>query len=305
MHSKVVRSTLILPVNVRRFVEKAYSVGADRIMLDLEDSVPNAEKEMARKLVKEAIPLAARGGAYVIVRVNNDPSLLASDLEASIYPGLDGITLPKTESAAEVHHLEAMVRKLEVERGIPPGRVNFNLAVETPKGLLDAREIAGASARIESMNIGVEDYSLALGIDPSPDGMELLFAVSYLVAVCKSFKVRPMGLLGSVAGFKDLEGYERAAVRARQLGCEGAPCIHPAQVEVLNRVFSPSAEKIEYAKKVVEAFEEGIKKGTASVSLDGKMVDVPVYNRAKLIFERAKAIEVLEQRKADALSQMR
>jgi len=305
MHSKVVRSTLILPVNVRRFVEKAYSVGADRIMLDLEDSVPYAEKEMARKQVREAIPLVARGGAYVIVRLNNDPSLLPADLEASIYPGLDGITLPKTESAADVHHLEATVSKLEAERGMPAGSINFNIAVETPRGLLDAREIAGASARIESMNVGVEDYSLALGVDPSSDGMELLFAVSYLIAVCKSLNIRPVGLLGSVAGFKDIEGYERAAIRARQLGCEGAPCIHPAQVEVLNRVFSPSPDKIEYAKRIVQAFEEATKKGTASVSVDGKMVDVPVYHRAKLVFERAKAIEILELRKANALSQVR
>ena len=155
------------------------------------------------------------------------------------------------------------------------------------------------------MNIGVEDYSLALGVDPSSDGMEFLFAVSYLVAVCKSLGIRPVGLLGSVAGFKDLEGFERAAVRARQIGCEGAPCIHPAQVEILNRVFSPSSEKIEYAKKVVQAFEEGARKGTASVNVDGKMVDVPVYHRAKLVFERAKAIEILELRKADALSQVR
>jgi citrate lyase subunit beta/citryl-CoA lyase len=272
-------------------------------MLDLEDSIPLSEKAMARKMVKDSIPLVARGGAYVIVRINNDPSLLPSDLEAAIYPGLDGITLPKTESAADVKDVETIVSALELDRGIPPGEIKFNLSIETPRGLLDAREIAVASSRIESMTLGVEDYSLGLGVEPSSDGMEFLFPVSYLVTICKAFKIRPMGLVGSVAGFKDLEGYEKAAIRARQLGCEGAGCIHPAQVEVLNRVFSPSSEKVEYARRVVQAFEEGMKKGTASVSLDGNMVDIPVYHRAKITFERAKAIEELERRKTDALAQ--
>lgn len=114
-----------------------------------------------------------------------------------------------------------------------------------------------------------------------------------------------MGLLGSVGGFGDLEGFERAASRARQLGCEGASCIHPAQVEVLNRVFSPDPAKVEYARRAVKAFEEGLNRGTASVNLDGKMVDIPVYNRARLILERAEAIAEVERRKTEALARLR
>ncbi len=305
MFEKIRRSVLILPVNNPKFVEKAYLRGADGIMLDLEDSVPAAEKETARKMVKNSIPLVTRGGVDVIVRVNKDPSLLLLDLEASVHPGLDAIVLPKTESADEVHNLEAQLEKLENLRGIEPGHVKISLLIETPQGVLKAQEIAGASPRIESMSIGNEDYMMELGVEPSPDCLEILFPLSWLVTICKAAGISPRGLLGSIAEFRDLKGFERAAARARQLGCEGASCIHPAQVEVLNRVFSPSPEKIEYAQRVVDVFEEGLRQGTASVNLDGRMVDIPVYERAKRIFERASAIAKLEERKDKALVRLK
>ena len=299
------RSNLILPVNIPRFVEKAYLRGADAIVLDLEDSVPPGEKENARKLIRDSIPAAARGGATVGVRINNDPSLMPLDVDAAVHPGLQGITLPKAESADGVRHLEALVEKKERERGIQPGHVQFSLLIETPRGLLKAEEIAVASTRVESMSIGSEDYCLELGVEPSADGQELFYPLCWVITVCKSVGIRPMGLLGSIAVFGDLEGFEAAARRARQLGSEGASCIHPDQVEVLNRVFSPDPAKVEFARRVVEAFEEGVKKGTAPVNLEGKMVDIPVYNRAKLILGRAEAIAAMEKRKAEALGKIK
>ena len=305
MARTILRSNLILPVNIPRFVEKAYLRGADAIVLDLEDSVPPAEKENARKLVRDSIPVAARGGAAVGVRINKDPSLLALDVDAAVYPGLEGITLPKAESADEVRHLEALVGKKERERGIKLGQIQFSILIETPRGLLKAQEIAVASSRIESMSIGSEDYCLELGVEPSADGLEVFYPLSRVVTVCKSVGIRPMGVLGSIAGFQDLEGFERAASRARQLGCEGASCIHPDQIEVLNRVFSPDPAKVEFARRAVQAFEEGLKRGTASVNLDGKMVDIPVYYRAKFILGRAEAIAAMEKRKAEALAKIK
>jgi citrate lyase subunit beta/citryl-CoA lyase len=305
MNQIVRRSTLILPVNIPKFVEKAYQRGADAILLDLEDAVPPAEKENARKLIKNSISLAARGGAEVGVRINKDPSWLPLDVEASVYPGLDGITLPKTESAEEVRQLEALVEKLERARGIKPGHIEFSILIETPRGLLKAQEIAMASPRIESMTVGMEDYCLELGVEPSPEGLEIFYPLSWIITVCKAAGIRPMGLLGSIAEFRDLQGFEHAAARARQLGCEGASCIHPDQVPVLNRVFSPPPEKVEYARRAVEVFEEGVRRGTASVNLDGKMVDIPVYNRSKRILQRAEAIAAVERRKAEALARLK
>ena len=294
------RSSLILPVNVPRFVEKAGLRGSDAVVLDLEDSVPAAEKAAARGLVRGALPIAGRGGAEVVVRLNNDPALLWDDVEASVHPGLDGLALPKAESPEQIHELVRRVEALERQRGLAPGHVRLSLAIETPRGLLRAEAIAHASPRIATMGVGVEDYCLELGVEPSPDGIELLYAVSHVVAVCKVAGVQPTGLMGSIAGFRDLPAFERGADRARQLGCEGAGCIHPDQVAVLNRVFSPDPAKVDYARRVVDAFEDGVRRGTASVNLDGKMVDVPVYKRALVILGRARAIEETERRKAEA-----
>lgn len=298
------RSTLILPVNVPRFVEKAHLRGADAVMLDLEDAVPAREKAIARRLVREAIPCVARGGAEVFVRVNHDPAHLGEDLEASVWPALDGICLPKTESAGEIERLEAQVADLERRRGIAPGRIELTTIIETPRGVLNAEAIAGASERIRSVSLGPEDYCLALGVEPSADGAELQYALSRVVTICKATGVAPMGLLGSIAGFRDLGAFEQAASRARDLGCVGASCIHPDQVVILNRVFSPPPEKVAYARTAAEAFEAGLRNGTASVSVDGTMVDTPVYRRAKHILEQAAAIAEVESRKAVALARL-
>jgi citrate lyase subunit beta/citryl-CoA lyase len=295
------RSSLILPVNNPRFVERAYTRNADAIVLDLEDSVPAQEKAAARKLVQPALALAARGGAEVLVRVNNDPALLTDDIDAAVHPGLDGLSIPKIESAAQVQAIVAQVERLERARGLTPGHVVLSMAIETPRGFLAAEPIARASDRIATMSIGVEDYCLELGVEPSADGSELLYPVAALVTICKAVGVQPTGLVGSIAGFRDLAVFEGAAQRARQLGCEGAGCIHPDQVTILNRVFTPDPAKIEYARLVVEAFEDGVRRGTASVNLDGKMVDVPVYKRAQVIMARAALVAVTERRKAEAL----
>ena len=295
------RSSLILPLNVRRFVEKAYVRGADAIVLDLEDSVPTQEKASARKLVRDSLAFAGRGGAEVLVRVNNDPALLADDIDASVHPGLDGLSIPKAESAAQIHDIVARIERLEGARGLTPRHLRLSLAIETPRGLLAVEEIARSSDRIATMSIGVEDYCLELGVEPSADGLELLYPVAHLVTVCKAVGVQPTGLVGSIADFRDLDTFERAAQRARQLGCEGAGCIHPDQVAVLNRVFTPDPAKVEHARRVVEAFEDGVRRGTASVNLDGKMVDVPVYKRAQVVLARARVVADTERRKAEAL----
>lgn len=295
------RSSLILPVNIRHFVERAYTRGADAIVLDLEDSVPTQEKASARTLVRDSLALAGRGGAEVLVRVNNDPALLADDIDAAVHPGLDGLAIPKAESGAQIRDIVTQIDRLERTRGLGPGHLRLSLAIETPRGLLAAEEIARSSDRIATMSIGVEDYCLELGVEPSADGLELLYPVARLVMICKAVGVQATGLVGSIAGFRDLATFEGAALRARQLGCEGAGCIHPDQVTVLNRVFTPDPAKVEDARRVVEAFEDGVRRGTASVNLDGKMVDVPVYKRAQVVLARAAAVAETERRKAEAL----
>lgn len=301
MNPRIQRSMLILPVNVPRFVEKAYQRGADVIALDLEDAVPPAEKANARKLVKDAIVSAGRGGADVLVRINSDADMMDDDLDASIYPGLHGIFIPKVDSAEQVVSLESRIARLEEKRGLEPGSVKVSLHIESPLGVLRMPEIASAGTRTESMSIGVDDYCVHLGVEPSEEAAELLFPLSTLIVVCKAYGISPMGIFGTVAGFRDAEGFERAAHRGREMGCTGAFCIHPDQVQILNRVFSPPPARVEHARRVAAAFEEGLKSGRASVSLDNRMVDTPIYKQALLVLEQAKAVAELERRKAEAL----
>ncbi len=302
MSGFVQRSMLIMPLNVPRFVEKAYLRNADAILLDLEDAVPPTEKEQARQAVKEAIPSAARGGADVLVRVNNDREMLDEDLDASVFPDLHGIFLPKVESAGQVTKLEAAITELEESRGITPGTVKIAIHVESPLGILKCEEIAAAGSRTESMSLGTDDYCLEMGVRPSPDAVELFYPLSLLATVSKAGGIAPLGIMGSVAEFSDLGAFERAALRSRDLGFVGAYCIHPGQVPILNRVFAPAAERVYEARRVIEAFERALDEGRAATSLDGRMIDTPIYKQALQIVARADAVAQKEAIKADALA---
>ncbi len=291
----ITRSNLIVPSNVRRFIEKSVQVEADTVVLDLEDSIPEPEKENARQGLKEALTLAGSGRAPVTIRVNNRPEHLLSDLDAAVNPGLRGLLLPKAESAEEVAAVAERLVRLESERGLEPGQVGLSLEIESPRGLLNLEKIALSSPRIRSVNIGVEDYCLALGVNPSPESRELLYPLSRIVTVCKANGLKPFGLLGSLAEFRDIEKFERSARGSRQLGCEGAYCIHPDQIPILNRVFSPDPEKVDWAGRVVAEFEKSLAQGRASTSLDGRMVDEPVYRRARLFLDQARELAEFEK----------
>ena len=159
------RSSLIMPVNQPRFVERAFARGADAIVLALEDSVSPREKARARTMVKDAIPIAALGGADVFVRINKATELMLEDLDAAIHPGLTGLSVPKAESAAEMHMLDELVGYWEQRRGLPAGSVQYTMAMETAKGILRAEEIAVASPCIACIGAGPEDLALDLGIE--------------------------------------------------------------------------------------------------------------------------------------------
>jgi len=285
-----------MPAHVQRFVEKAALRGADAIVLDLEDSVPPAEKERARELLASSVTLAGSGGADVLVRVNNDPSLLEPDIRAAVQPEVHAVLLPKVMSGEDVRRAEGFISQCERALGIEVGSTLLSVHLESPAGLLRLEEIATASERIESMSMGVDDYRLELGIEPSEDATDLLVPFTMLAVACRAVGASPIGVMGSVADFSDLARFERAAVRSRGLGFSGAYCIHPDQVGVLNRVFSPSADQVAHARRVVQVFEEGLKAGRASVNLDGRMVDTPIYKQALRVLALADAVAERERR---------
>ncbi len=288
------RSVLILPVNVPKYVEKAYARGADAIKLDMEDSVPVPEKAAARAMVRDAVRQCAKGGADVLVRINKPYALAVKDLDACVWPGLDGVHFPKAESAREIVVLDRLIGELEHARGIPSGSVQLSIAIETALGLYNALSIALASPRITDIALGPEDYTLDIGVEPSQDGIELFYGKARMIVVARLAGIQPLGTMGSIADYRDLDGWAASVRRAHQMGYLGAACIHPAQVAPLNLNFSPSIAEVAAAKERLTAFEAAQADGRASVGVDGKMVDVPVAERARRILTRAAAIEAKE-----------
>jgi len=292
------RSRLIMPANVPRFVEKAFLRNADAIVLDLEDSVPDSEKIATRKRIRELLPVAGKGGSDVLVRVNHTADLLLGDLEAVIWPSIDGLMLPKVESAEEVLRVEQHISTLEQKRGIRSGHVKIGIIIETAKGMLRLEEIACASARVDSLTLGAEDFSADCGIELGPETYQgmLIPRMNVLIAARAYGKI-PMGLMGSIAGYSDRDQLVKNAALAYRHGFLGASCIHPDNVELLNQAFSPTEEDLAYAHQVIEVFEESVAKGRASTKLEGKMIDIPHYEKAKLILDRANKIVQLEEKK--------
>jgi citrate lyase subunit beta/citryl-CoA lyase len=288
------RSVLILPVNVPKFVEKAYARGADAIELDLEDSVPMAGKTAARAMVRDALRQCAKGGADVLVRINKPYALALQDLDACVWPGLDAVHFPKAESAREIVALDCLIGELEKARGIPAGSVQLSIAIETALGLHNALSISVASPRITDIALGPEDYTLDIGVEPSREGVELFYGKARMIVVARLAGVNPLGTMGSIADYRDLDGWAASIRLARQMGYLGAACIHPAQVAPLNLHFSPSISEVAAAKERLTVFESAQADGRASVGVDGKMVDIPVAERARRILTRAAAIEAKE-----------
>ena len=295
------RSSLILPVNVRRFVERAYARGADAIVLDLEDSVPPREKPPARELVPEAIELAGRGGADVMVRINKPFEQAVADLDAAIGPGLTGIVFPKVESAVEVQIVDRLIAEREMARGLPVGQIDVAVLVESALGVQHMAEIACASPRIVALSLGAEDFTRDIGVEPSDSGEEQEYGKGMVIVAARLAGIQPQGLSSTLANFSDLEGLAHSATRAFRIGFKGASCIHPGQVPILNRCFSPDPAAVDYAYRVINVYEETEAAGRASVSLDGKMIDIPIVERARTLVARAEAIAVREARKQAAL----
>ena len=295
------RSTMIMPVNVDRFVEKAWTRGADAIVLDLEDSVTPAQKRSARGMVKDALPVAAKGGADVLVRINKPFEMAVADLDASIWPGLTGIHFPKAETPDEIRILDRLIAERELARDMPVGSVQVSIAYETALGQHNALAIATASPRITVIALGAEDYTLDMDIEPSRDGRELFLGKMQTLLVARLAGVQALGTMASMADFRDVERVAKLARESRQVGYRGASCIHPAQVAPLNQGFSFSEEEIQYARRVIAVLEEAEAEGKDAVALDGKMVDIPVAERARRLLARAEAIARKDARKREAM----
>ena len=283
------RSILYVPGNVPKFIDKAHERGADCVLVDLEDSVQPAQKPEARAMLAETMNKVARGGADVAVRINRPMRLAVQDIEAAVRPGLAALFITKTESVQHLRLLDEVVTELEKERGLPVGAIGFGAMIEHPRALDHIHDIAEHGPRVISMMLGGEDFALETGSVPGDETLEL---PKRLVAfAAQAHGVNMFGILGTVADYSDPDAYRKSAERARRFGFSGGTCIHPGLVTALNEAFTPKAEEVAYAKKLIEADKQAQAEGRGSFSVDGKMIDIPVIDRARKLLARHEAIE--------------
>ncbi len=278
----MIRSLLYVPAIAPRFVAKAHERGADAIILDLEDSVAIAEKDAARAALAEAVPAVARAGATVFVRVNSGPERLRPDVEAACRAGAYGILLPKTRDPAVLQQLAAWLSGLEADIG--RAELRFMPVLEDPGAVFDARAIGLATPRNMALLTGGEDLATAMGAEPSP---ELLFLPKQMVNLAaKAAGLLSFGLLRTVADFQDIAGIAESAKQARALGFDGATCVHPAVVPILNDAFGVSDTELNTARRMIEANETAKAQGVGAFTFEGKMVDQPIVERARRLVAR-------------------
>ncbi|HEX7970370.1 MAG TPA: CoA ester lyase, partial [Stellaceae bacterium] len=281
------RSMLFVPVTVPKFVDRAAERGADALILDLEDSVPAAEKPRGRELLQDAAAKAARGGGDVVVRINRPWRQALADIEAAVSPRVQALMLTKVESADHVRMIAEIVDELEAERGMPVGATQFVALVETAGAFFRLEEIARSHPRLVGLSVGAEDFALSVGMLPEPEG--LLFPKQQMIFAARAAGILPLGFIGTVADFRDLDAFRATIRRSRRLGFAGASCIHPSQVAILNAEYRPSPEEVVQAERVVAAYDAATGAGIGAIALDGKMIDVPVVERAKQVLARHRA----------------
>ena len=276
------RSMLYVPATSEKFIEKAHERGADAIKIDLEDAVALAEKPRARTLVRSAAKTVARGGADVLVRINRPLRMAVDDLEASVWPEVHGLVLPKVESSDHIGFLTEIITELEEERGMQRGHIKLMALIETPRGYSNVRDIAHSSHRLSAIALGQEDFSAEMGM-VEPEGMSLLSYYQTVQVAAREAGILPIGYPGSIAEFTDLELFKSNALAARKLGFDGGACIHPKQVPILNEAFTPTDEEIDRSERMVAAYDAAMAVGDGAVAFEGKMIDVPVVARAERI----------------------
>lgn len=287
----IMRTNLYVPANNPVFVGKASKYPADNITFDIEDAVPPQDKGKARKMARENLEAAGRNGASVYVRVNGwHTAYTNDDLEAVVWPGLDGITLPKTRNADDVKRLDWKISELEERRGIPKGTVKIAILLETAEGILNAQSCCLASDRLTAAFFGAVDYCCDMRITRTNLAGEQRIARSIVALAARAAGI--IALDAPFADFSNMPDFEKNTLEGCQMGFEGRMIIHPSQIEAAHRLYSPTKEEVSHARKIVKFFEEeGLAKGLAPVSMDGQMVDTPVYVSAQNVLETYREIQ--------------
>jgi citrate lyase subunit beta/citryl-CoA lyase len=289
------RTRLYLPGNNPDLMLNAGLFGADEIILDLEDSVAPSEKDAARVLVRNTLLCVDFGAAERLVRINPlDTEFGKADLDMIVPARPDMLLIPKCNDANDIGAVEKLVGELEKRNGIGH-RILFMPLIETARGVLNAYEIATASERVVAMCWGAEDLSADLGVERTKEGRESFVARGLIILAARAAGVQPLDTVFS--DVKDTAGLIESTKEAIALGFEGKGVIHPGQIESIHNVFAPTAERIEYARKVIEAIEAARARGSGVAALGSKMIDAPIEARARKILGLAEALGLIRSKK--------
>jgi citrate lyase subunit beta/citryl-CoA lyase len=287
---------MFVPGHRQRMIDKAFGLDADAIMLDIEDGVAPNEKDAARKNIAESLGREKTPGSPArYVRINAiGHARMDADLEAVIRPGLEGLVCPKVDTPDEVRKIDAILNDQEPKNNLKKGSVKLLIAIESPRGLLNAPAIAASSPRVAGLLFGAEDFGREIGLPTVREGeaRDLIYVRSSIVIAAASSHVQAVD--GVWVDLNDTQGLSGFARQSRQLGFSGMSCIHPSQVDAINTIFSPTAEEIDYCQKVLQAFEEANARGDGSIAFGGQLIDRPIVERARRTIDMARSLGILK-----------
>lgn len=285
---KLRRSMLFVPGSNAAMISNSFIYQPDSIMFDLEDAVALKEKDSARMLVAHALQHPLYQAMETVVRVNPLESEFGlADLNAVVRAGVDVVRMPKTDTAQDVIAMDKAITEIESQCGREIGSTKLLAAIESPLGITQANQIAFASPRLIGIALGAEDYVRNLKTERSPEGIELLFARCSILQAARAAGIQAFDTVYSNANNE--EGFLQEARLIKQLGFDGKSLINPRQIELIHNLFAPTQKEVDQALKIINAAQVAEEQGLGVVSLNGKMIDTPIIERAKLVLERSKS----------------
>jgi len=297
--TSLLRSWMFVPGDRQKMIDKALALSVDAILLDIEDGVAPAAKETARKQIAESLdriaaqqkdnPSFHTPARYVRINAVGHERMLA-DVEHVIRPSLEGLAVPKVETPEHVKTVEKILDEREPKMGMPRGGVRLLLALESPRGLFNAYAIASSSPRVIGLMFGAEDFSRELNLPLRREGeaTDLIYARSAMVTAAAAAHVQSVD--GVWPNFQDIEGLRKFALQSRRLGFSGMSLIHPSQIDEVNAAFTPTAEEVDYCRRVVQAFDDARARGEGAIAFGGQLLDMPIVDRARQTIALAESL---------------
>lgn len=287
------RTMMFVPGANAAMLRDAPLYGADSIMFDLEDAVSLKEKDAARTLVHFALKTFDYSAVETVVRINGLDTVGKQDIEAVVLAGVNVIRLPKTETAQDIIDVDEAITLVEESNQIPVGTTKMMAAIESAEGVLNAREIAQASTRLIGIALGAEDYVTNMKTKRYPDGQELFFARNMILHAARAAGIAAIDTVYS--DVDNVESFQAETNLIKQLGFDGKSVINPRQIPLVNAIYAPTEKEIQHAKEVIWAINEAEAKGSGVISLNGKMIDKPIVERAQRVIALAKAAKLISE----------